>query len=338
MLVFGTQMHIVTFLFVSIEVVILFYLVIYSLARPDDKTCSLDINLISLLLVYNITGGLLPDPELPGSFLIQESIAYGTGFITPCYFPYYVYKGFDLEKMKFHAQKGVYLFLVAPYIAFVTVFAVTNHLDDAKNILIVPVVYAIWVLISLSKAIRYKYNIVLSNKTSGKETIILFLSLSPWVGLPFISYFDLNQWIEACITNGGFLLLFAFHVNNHIKQIRMEHERLIESEKRLTTWNEQLQAEVERRTKELQRITAERCFEENSRQFNLTSREKEIAWYICQGLAYRGIGQRLHIAETTVAKHVQNIFEKVGVNSKMGLCQKLEGILDFKYNGQNTLD
>lgn len=328
MLVFGTEMHIVTFLFVCIEVVILFYLVIYRLARPDDKTSFLDIILISLLLVYNITGGLLPDPKLPGSFFIQESIAYGTGFITPCYFPYYVYKGFDLEKMKFHAHRGVYFFLIGPYIAFVTVFAVTSHLDAAKNILILPVLYALWVLISLTKAIWHKYNYDFSSSDAKQEVIVLFFSISPWIGLPFISYFDLNQWIEASITNCGFLLLLALHVNRHIRQIRMEHERLIESEKKLMTWNEQLKSEVEKRTKELERITAERRFEENSRQFNLTSREKEIAKLICEGYSYKEVGEELFIAERTVAKHVQNIFEKVRVSSKIELYHKLEKIVN----------
>jgi hypothetical protein len=158
MLVFGTQMHIVTFLFVCIEVVILFYLVIYRLARPHDQTCFLDIVLISLLLVYNITGGLYPDPSLPGSYCLQESIAYGTGFITPCYFPHYVYKGFGLEKMKFHAKRGVYFFLVLPYIIFVAVLFITKDLHSAQNLLIIPVAYALWVIISLGKAIHQKYN------------------------------------------------------------------------------------------------------------------------------------------------------------------------------------
>lgn len=328
MLVFGTEMHIVTFLFVCIEVVILFYLVIYRLARPDDKTSFLDIILISLLLLYNITGGLLPDPKLPGSFFIQESIAYGTGFITPCYFPYYVYKGFDLEKMKFHAHRGVYFFLIGPYIAFVTVFAFTNHLDAAKNILILPVVYALWVIITLAKAIRYKYNNDFSSPEARQEVIVLFYSISPWIGLPFISYFDLNQWIEASITNCGFLLLLALHLNRHIKQIRMEHERLIESERKLMTWNEQLKSEVEKRTRELERITAERRFEGNSLQYNLTSREKEIAKLICEGYSYKEVGEELFIAERTVAKHVQNIFEKVSVSSKLELYHKLEKIVN----------
>jgi DNA-binding CsgD family transcriptional regulator len=328
MLVFGTQMHIVTFLFVCVEIVILFYLIIYRLARPDDKMSFLDIILITLLLTYNITGGLLPDPNLPGSFFIQESIAYGTGFITPCYFPSYVYKGFDLEKMRFHAHKGVYFFLIGPYVAFVSVFALSGKLDAAKNILIVPVVYALWVVISLAKAIRYKHHGDFSTADAKQEAIILFISISPWIGLPFISYFDWDQCIEACITNFGFLLLLAFHVNRHIRQIRMEHERLIESEKRLMTWNEQLQAEVEKRTMELQRITAERRFEENSRQFNLTSREKEIAKLICEGYTYKEIGEELYIAERTVAKHVQNIFEKVRVSSKMELYHRLEKVIN----------
>jgi DNA-binding CsgD family transcriptional regulator len=328
MLVFGTEMHIVTFLFVCIEVVILFYLIIYRLARPDDKTSFLDIILVSLLLLYNITGGLLPDPKLAGSFFIQESIAYGTGFITPCYFPYYVYKGFDLEKMKFHAYRGVYFFLIGPYLTFVIVFALTNHLDAAKNILILPVVYALWVIITLAKAIRYKYNNDFSSPDATQEIIILFYSISPWIGLPFISYFDFNQWIEASITNSGFLLLLAFHVNRHIRQIRMEHERLIASERKLMTWNEQLKTEVEKRTKELERITAERRFEENSRQFNLTGREKEIAKLICEGYSYKEVGEELFIAERTVAKHVQNIFEKVRVSSKMELYHKLEKIVN----------
>lgn len=157
MLLPGTQMHIVTFIFVCVEIVIFFYLGIYRLARPDDKTTYLNLILISLLITYNVTGGLLPDPNLPASVFIQEVIAYATGFITPCYFPYYVYKAFELEKMKFHAYKGVYLFLILPYLIFVSIYAVYNNLNTAKHLLIMPVVYALWVIYSLVKAIYYKY-------------------------------------------------------------------------------------------------------------------------------------------------------------------------------------
>ena len=134
MLVFGTQMHILTFLFVSMEVVILFFLIIFRLARPDDKTVLLNMVLIFLLLVYNILGGLLPDPNIPGSKFLQLIVAYAGGFITPCYFPFYVYKAFGLTRLRFQAYYGVLLFLVIPYILFVVIFGLTNDITIAKNI------------------------------------------------------------------------------------------------------------------------------------------------------------------------------------------------------------
>ncbi len=254
MLLPGTQMHIITFLFVCIEAVILCYLLIYRLARPDDKTAYLNIILIFLLVVYNITGGLLPDANLPGSYFIQMTIAYATGFITPCYFPYYVYKAFGLEKMKFHAYKGVFFFLISPYIIFVIVFAFTGNLLFAKDLLIVPTVYALWVIFSLAKAMRFKYKANFSSKDSKEEITVLFLSLTPWVGLPVIDFLNLGQGIEASITNLGFLLLFALQIKRHIEGLRKEHQRLVSTEKQLLNWNSTLRNEVSKRTKELEKI------------------------------------------------------------------------------------
>jgi DNA-binding CsgD family transcriptional regulator len=324
MLVFGTQMYIVTFLFVCIELVILFYLIIYRFARPDDAAASLNIVLIILLLIYNITGGLLPDPNLPGSYFIQESIAYGTGFITPCYFPYYVYEGFQLRKMKFHAFKGVYLFLVLPYFLFVLIFYITNNINIAKNLLILPVLYALWVLYTVWKAIRFKYQLRKNKRKSKEEMIILFISLTPWVGLPVIAYFNLNQAVEALTTNTGFLLLLALHLKRNVEQLREEHLRLIESEQNLRNWNERLQDEVDKRTKELERITAEERIIKNCKLYHLTTRETEISSFICKGVSYKQIAETLFIAERTVAKHVQNIFEKVSASNRVELCSKLE--------------
>ncbi len=254
MLLPGTQMHLITFLFICIEIVILFYLSIHRLARPNDKTSSLNIVLISLLILYNITGGLLPDKNLPGSYFTQNALAYATGFITPCYFPYYVYNAFGLVKMKFHAYKGVYLFLLSPYLLFVFVFAVSGGLETAKNLLILPVVYALWVVYTLLNAIKYKHNNNFNTKESKKELIGLSLSISPWIAVPVIDYFNLGQAIEALVTNLGFLTLFAIQVKEHIKAIRMEHQHLAESEKQLLNWNNILQTEVEKRTKELATI------------------------------------------------------------------------------------
>jgi signal transduction histidine kinase len=292
-------------------------LLIYKLARPDDKTATLNVVLIFLLIVYNVTGGLLPDPNMPGSYFIQEAIAYGTGFIVPCYFPYYVYKAFGLEKMRFQAYKGVFFCLVLPYIAFVVVFAITNSLDDAKNLLILPVLYAIWVIYSLFKAIQFKYANNLQRKEAKEEITVLFLSLTPWIGLPVIAYFNLSQAIEASVTNTGFLLLLALQLKNHIKQIRIEHEKLIRSEKKLVNWNESLKKEVERRTKELEKLN-----EQKTNTFvNLAHETKTpltlINNYLDEYISKKGSSEELNVVKKNIDKlsnDIVNFFDLEKLN------------------------
>jgi DNA-binding CsgD family transcriptional regulator len=324
MLVPGTEMHWATLGFVCLELFILFYLLLYRLSRPDDTAALLNIFLLLLLIAYNVTGGLFPDPELPGSFFLQNCIAYATGFITPCYFPYYVYKGFDLERMWFHAYRGVYFCLVLPYIIFVAVFAITGNLENAKNILIIPTLYALWVLYSLQKAIRYKYYNDFSSRRSRVELVILFLSIAPWLGLPVIAYFDYNQTVEAIITNTGFLLMMTLHLHRNVYRLRVEHRRLMESEEKLSTYDERLKEEIEKYAREREKLTIEERFAKSSELYQLTRRETEIARLICTGLTHKAIGEALFISEKTVGKHAQNIFEKVKVSNRMELCQKLD--------------
>ena len=64
-------------------------------------------------------------------------------------------------------------------------------------------------------------------------------------------------------------------------------------------------------------------FEQNCELYNLTQREKEIAKLLREGCRYKEIGEKLFIAEKTVTKHVQNIFEKLDVSNRMELVNKL---------------
>lgn len=324
MLIPGTEMHWVTFGFICLEVLILFYLLLYRAARPDDTATLLNIVLLILLIAYNVTGGLLPDPKLPGSFFMQNAIAYATGFITPCYFPYYVYRGFELKKMKFHAYLGVFLCFFLPYIIFITVFAISGNLDFAKNIFIIPTLYAVWVVYSLVKAFKHKYNRDFSSWRSKSETIVVFLSLAPWVGLPLIDYLNLGQATEVVTTNTGFLLMMTFHLYHNVYQLRNEHIRLVESEEQLSSYDERLKEEIKKYAREREKMNAEERFARSSEIYQLTKRETEIARLVCAGLTDKAIGETLFISKRTVAKHIQNIFDKVNVSTRMELCQKLD--------------
>ncbi|MCF0065665.1 helix-turn-helix transcriptional regulator [Dyadobacter chenwenxiniae] len=56
----------------------------------------------------------------------------------------------------------------------------------------------------------------------------------------------------------------------------------------------------------------------------LTAREKEIVRLIKVGKTYKVIAEQLFISERTVSKHVQNVFEKLGVSNRVELLNRLD--------------
>ena len=54
----------------------------------------------------------------------------------------------------------------------------------------------------------------------------------------------------------------------------------------------------------------------------LTRREREVACLISKNLSNREIGEELFISEATVKKHVSNIFEKLGIDSREELKKR----------------
>jgi DNA-binding CsgD family transcriptional regulator len=54
----------------------------------------------------------------------------------------------------------------------------------------------------------------------------------------------------------------------------------------------------------------------DARNHGLTPREREVLAWLATGATNRAIGQGLHISEKTVARHVANIFAKLGLPSR----------------------
>jgi signal transduction histidine kinase/DNA-binding NarL/FixJ family response regulator len=65
-------------------------------------------------------------------------------------------------------------------------------------------------------------------------------------------------------------------------------------------------------------------FADNCKKYHLTSREVEIIKWLIKGLPYKIVGEKLNISDKTVAKHISNIFSKVGVGNKVELINKLD--------------
>lgn len=302
--VFGTEMHVVTFVFVLLEIVMFFYQLLYYLFRPQEKSRMWYLILLFLLIVYNITGGLFPDKNLDIPIVTQNIIAYGSGFLMASYFPYYFYKAFELSKIRFHALYGVPLFLLLPYLVFfVIAYSFNGNLDFAVRYgVIIPFFYSFIVLWAIAKAVYEKYK-ERSNQHNTVEIIAVYCAVLPWASLTVLSYLHASQLVEVIFTNGGFIVITILFISRYISRARIEYELL-------QTLNNN--------------DTSSTSFETRCKLFQLTAREIEIVNLIRQGTKYKEIGEKLFISERTVTKHVQNIYEKLGVSNKVELIHRLE--------------
>jgi DNA-binding CsgD family transcriptional regulator len=61
----------------------------------------------------------------------------------------------------------------------------------------------------------------------------------------------------------------------------------------------------------------------NTATYALSPREEEVVGFVVRGASTRQISQALYVTEDTVQKHIQNVFEKVGVRSRQALVKRL---------------
>jgi DNA-binding CsgD family transcriptional regulator len=96
------------------------------------------------------------------------------------------------------------------------------------------------------------------------------------------------------------VLLLGLHVVLYVLRLRERRER----ERRLA-------------------LTKEMLFLSNCSDYELSGREVEVVRLMLEGKTYKEVGELLFISEKTVDSHMQHIYSKVRVNSKLALLNKL---------------
>lgn len=304
MKVLDSDMELVTLIFLISETILLLYQILFYIQNPADKKQGYYLMMLFLFVIYNLFGGLFPDPQQELSIVLQNILAYGSGFAVGCYVPYYFYKTYDLKSIRFHAFWGVGMFLFLPYVLFIVIeYLLTGKIiQSVKHSMIVPFVYSFYVMYNIFIAIRRKL------KDDGQQDfqiMLFFVSLLPWISMPAISYFQGSQILEVSVMNTSFVLISFLFFYTNVKEARKKNEILLQL---LSTENN---------------LSAEEKFDLKCDEFKLTSREKDVAVLTCQGLKYKDIADQLFISERTVTKHSQNIFLKVGVSSRHDLNRVL---------------
>ncbi|PKL12240.1 MAG: hypothetical protein CVV50_04675 [Spirochaetae bacterium HGW-Spirochaetae-6] len=56
----------------------------------------------------------------------------------------------------------------------------------------------------------------------------------------------------------------------------------------------------------------------------LTNREQDIVRLVLKGISNREIAGKIYVSENTVKKHLQNIYQKLGINSKLQLLSRFK--------------
>ena len=310
----GTDIHIVTFCFIVIEAVFFVYQLYYYLCWPKDQNRKYYLILLFLLIVKNLAMGLFPDPRFVNiPMVIQYAFTYAAGFIMASYFPYYFYRSYRLEGLRFHATYGVVLFLYTPFtLIFTTEYLLTGNIDRAiAHGLIIPAAYSLVLAYAMYRSIQKAFE---KEIQSGEyfEEIAMYCSVVPFVAIAFFP--DIDQVTEAIITNLGFTILTGLFIRRSILQARSDREKLqaleaIELEMSLSG--------IDRMERDLQ------AFETNMSMINLTPREKEVVRLVRIGKTYKQVADVLHVSEKTIKKHIENIFQKAGVTNKTELLHKI---------------
>lgn len=304
MLVFNSEMHLVTFVFILLELMMLAVQFYHYCSAPQDKSRLWYLILLALLISYNLTGGLFPDSGMPISLRLQNTVAYGSGFLMSAYFPYYFYKSFNLLHLRFQALYGTTVFLLVPYfVFFVLIYSFNNDLDFAINYgLIIPFIYSLYLLWAILDAIRGKFKAKMESDlpVAKMEMLSVYAAVSPWVCLFVFAYFKISQWIEVLVTNVGFILVTIFFLKRSIDRNRCAYEKQEES-----------------------KYVEKYGFSKKCADYQLSAREREIAMLLSQGFTYAQTGQMLFISTKTVDAHIRNIFIKTSSRNKIELLRVL---------------
>lgn len=261
----GTKMHMVTFCIAAFEVVMLVIQVIYFLERPSDKRRLWYLILLVLLILYNVCGGLFPDPRFPIPLTIQTIIAYLVGFTMSMYVIYYFYKVFELKHLKFFVTYGLLLFLFVPFVfLFVVPFLLTGDSKlSSKLTVVIPFFYGLSFIYCTSRALLKKFKEAKGHGEAPDDplyehAVVAYISMLCWASLPVIVFFGDYQVLEHSVTNAGFMLMTIIYVRSAINRSRGEYVSLLESERHLQELNSTLQHKVQERTKSLEELNEQR--------------------------------------------------------------------------------
>ncbi|EHQ24620.1 helix-turn-helix transcriptional regulator [Mucilaginibacter paludis] len=300
--ILGTQMHWLTAVLIGVETILFFVQLFHFLNRPGDRQRLWYLLLLGLLIKFNISNGLLPDPSWGMDLRVQYMIAYGFAYLMGAYIPFYFYKVYRLEGLRFYATWGVGLFTLLPYLVFdVVAYALNNDLVGDRELgVLVPAAYGLIVLAVMLRAIISKFRAT-GKRRQFRCELLVWAAIVPWEAMSVFAFYPVPQWVRIGLGNLGWLTITFLQLRNAIRLSWHEHQKL-----------RGLHLEISR--EQLLLICRDQ---------GLSERIADVAWLWAGGSSKQAIGDALFISRDTVKTHISKLYKTLEVNSLEELIRKL---------------
>lgn len=297
-----THLHWLPLVFIRIELIFLIIQLWEIWKHPYVRRQWWYVILLLLLLFFNLVNGQFPDERLPVDIRLQYILAYGASYLLGAYFPFYFYKNFRLDSLRFHATYGVCLFLLLPYLVFNVLLYLLNGqlIPDQEWGVLVPATYGVVVLAAICRAIRGKRRDD-AEWPGYREALAVWLALLPWEAMSLFAFYPVPQTLHILIANLGWLVVTFFMMARAAQAHQARHLHY----------------------KELTREITQEEYEANYRALPISEREMDVVLLLREELTTAQMAERLFIAPNTVKDHITAILKKTGCHDRKELLARL---------------
>lgn len=342
----GTGMHWATGLVIFTQLIFIIHQVFECLKHADNKQERRYLFLLIVLLIHNILAEIFPDQKLNIPIIIQNIVRYSGVLLVLIYCTFYFYRSFELTALKFHTRWGVWLLLISAYFfGIIGFYFLTNNISlSSTYAMIIPGIYSLFLICAIGRAIYKKHK----DERLGnlEELTLLFLALSPYGLISFLSILGISQLQELILTNVAFSFFIVAHTREEFRNVRNQDTEVQRLKGMISQLNDQI-AHLHNTTKiakkveegdiladvipkKVPEVTPENpiydtLFEENCKK-HLTKVQIEVIKMINEeaDLNYEQIAKKRNKKLVTIKKHMNNIGNKLEVKGKEAILLKLK--------------
>lgn len=298
---FGIDFTTSTFILIIFETLLLSFQLINYLSRVQDKSRFRFLILIIAFLQYNILSNIMPSRDLDIPYMLQNIIDYCSAFFLASYYLYYLIKELELTQLGIYSVKVLIISLCGSFVVlFFSTYFITGDFELSRKVfIIIPILISFYFcyqtvdfLIKKWKALKNKKTPYASVIVAGNIGIIFIATM------PITDYFGVKN-LNLLFVNVSLIVTFYAYMKNYFYQSKLEYDFLVK-----IGFDEQINKSEKEDIKT------------KFKQYNLTSKELDVALLILQGKSYKEIADHMFLVPKTISKHASNIFKKTNCSKK----------------------